>query len=130
MKRVQLSVYVTPEIAERLRLASDVAVVPVGRHVGDMLESLIDSVEFVSTKMAEARRQPAEALNRVRAIDDALAIDLRGRAGAPSSTAMTGQAEPVAARPQRGRGRTATGSAIPPSNTGVTKTVLRGPGRE
>jgi hypothetical protein len=121
MKRAQMTIYLTPEVADRLRLASEVAGVPVGRHVGDMLESLIDSVEYVSGKMAEARREPAKALNRVRAIDNALSVDVRQKTGVTA-------AGPAVARPQ-GRGRTSAGSATPPSNTGVTSTSARCPGR-
>lgn len=109
MARVQMSVYVTEEVAARLRDASGVAGVPMGRHVGDMLESLIDSVEYVSVKLAEARRQPAEALSRVRAIDSALQLGGGLDAVVDASPAARGA-----------RGRTASAASSPPSNTGAT----------
>lgn len=127
MKRVQMSVYVTPEVADRLRAASEVAVVPLGRHVGDMLESLIDSVEYVSSKLADARREPAKALSRVRAIDNALGVEARqGRDGGLQPGVEAGVARPDA-RPHGG-GRTSGRATPPSSNTGVN-TPKRNPSR-
>ncbi|WP_020207146.1 hypothetical protein [Cupriavidus sp. WS] len=74
-----MTVYVTPEIAERLRESSQVAGVPLGRHVGDMLGSLVDSIEYVSGKMAELRRSPGVAVDRLKAIDATISAQVEQR---------------------------------------------------
>ncbi|KVC54842.1 hypothetical protein WI72_17065 [Burkholderia ubonensis] len=119
MKRVQMSVYVTPEVAERLKASSKVASVPLGRHVGDMLESMLDSIEYVSVKMAQARRSPAEAFSRLQALDTALEADV-SRSRARGGASVKEGAASAAARPHGHGGRTAAEAAHPPSNTGVT----------
>lgn len=95
MKRVQMTVYVDADIAQRLRESSQVAGVPLGRHAGDMLGSLIDSIEYVSAKMAEIRRSPSAGLAKLKAIEEAVTTsetvgmsgaETRGGRGGPAGT--------------------------------------------
>ena len=73
MAKVQMSIYVTPEISERLRKMAAEMGAPVGRHTGDMLEALIESAQFITDRMVEAKVNPSLAMKKLRSMDKKMA---------------------------------------------------------
>jgi predicted transcriptional regulator len=73
MAKTQMSIYVTEEIAQRLRKLAEEMGAPVGRHTGDMLEALIESAQFITDRMVEAKTEPALAMRKLKAMDKKMA---------------------------------------------------------
>lgn len=74
MAKVQMSIYVTQDIAQRLRSLAGQVGAPVGRHTGDMLEALIESAQFITEKMVEAKTEPMLAMKKLKAMDKKMAL--------------------------------------------------------
>lgn len=92
--RIRTTITITPEVHEVFSRMAETSGMSLGRCIGEWLEDTIEGAQFVSSKMAEARRAPAVVMREMQGIVlglgdevNAVAEHMRREAAARASAA-------------------------------------------
>ena len=115
--RIRTTITITPEAHEVFSRMAETAGLSLGRCIGDWLTDTLDGAQFVSLKMAEARKAPSVVMREMHAMALGL-VDETNRTMAEMREKPAGRPSEVGGVPPTRPAGRPTRVSPPSSNTG------------